>query len=62
MAKQTFPGLQTSTNPLKKVIGTVVVLALLVVVAKYPADAASWVKTLLSWLDGVVTFLRQVGG
>lgn len=61
MAKQTIPGFQTSGGVLRKVIGTAVVLALLVIVVKHPADAANWVKTAVGWLDGLVTFFQQVG-
>lgn len=61
MAKQTFPGFKTGGGVLRKVIGTAVVLAVLVIVVKHPADAANWVKTAVGWLDGLVSFIRQVG-
>jgi hypothetical protein len=62
MAKQTIPGFQTGGGGmLRKLIGTVVVLALLVIVVKHPADAANWVKAAVGCLDGLVSFIRQVG-
>lgn len=61
MAKQTLPGFQAGGGTLRKVVGTAVVLALLVIVVKHPADAANWVKTAVGWLDGLVSFIRQVG-
>lgn len=49
-----------------KVIGTVVVLAIVVIVVKHPTDAASFAKTLFSGLgsviDGLVSFLRTMMG
>lgn len=49
-----------------KVIGTVVVLAIVVIVVKHPTDAASFAKTLFgglgSVIDGLVSFLRTMMG
>jgi hypothetical protein len=66
MAKNTIPGLKTGGGILSKAIGTVVVLAILVVVVKYPSDAASLVKTVFAGLgtliDGLVSFFRALIG
>lgn len=66
MAKNTIPGLKTGGGILSKVIGTVVVLAILVAVVKYPNDAASLVKTVFAGLgtliDGLVGFFRALIG
>lgn len=47
-----------------KLVGTLVCVALLVIVVKHPGDAASWTKELFSLasgaVDGVVSFIRQV--
>ncbi|MFE0022364.1 hypothetical protein [Amycolatopsis sp. NPDC059021] len=66
MAKQNpFPGMKTGGGILSKLIGAAVVLALLVLVVKYPGDAASWAKgigsTVADGIDGIVTFFRKVG-
>ncbi|SFK52759.1 hypothetical protein SAMN05421835_12372 [Amycolatopsis sacchari] len=48
---------------LTKLIGTAVVVALLVIVVKHPADAAAWLKDLIGWgtgiVDGIASFIRQ---
>jgi hypothetical protein len=66
MSKNTIPGLKTGGGILSKVIGTVVVLAILVMVVKYPSDAASLVKTIFAGLgtliDGLVGFFRALIG
>ncbi|MEV0065375.1 hypothetical protein [Amycolatopsis sp. NPDC050768] len=66
MAKNSFPGLKTGSSPLAKLISTVVVLALLVLVVKYPSDAASAVHGAASVgsdaIDGVVSFFRGLQG
>ena len=65
MAKQQFPGLKTGGSVLSKLIGTAVVVALVVLVVRYPGDVASWVKGLgtaaADGIDGLVTFFREVG-
>jgi hypothetical protein len=65
MAKNAFPGTKSSGGLLKKVVGTVVVLALLTLVVKHPSDAATWTKALFGLagevIDGIVTFFQQVG-
>lgn len=66
MAKQTFPGIKTGGGVLPKLIGFGVLLALLVIVVQYPAEAASWVKSAFSLagdgIDGLVAFIRSIGG
>ena len=65
MAKNAFP-MQTGSGVLSKVIKTLLVVALVVLVVKYPSDAAHWVtaalKLLWSAVEGIVSFLRQVHG
>ncbi|MFF0145974.1 hypothetical protein ATK36_0461 [Amycolatopsis sulphurea] len=65
MAKQQFPGLKVGSGRLSKLILGAVVLALLVLVVKYPGDAASWAKgvgsTVADGIDGIVTFFRSIG-
>jgi hypothetical protein len=62
MAKNAIPGLKTGGGVMSKVIGTVVVLAILVIVVKHPSDAANFVKAVFGWIDQVATFLRELGG
>ncbi|CAL99599.1 hypothetical protein SACE_0248 [Saccharopolyspora erythraea NRRL 2338] len=56
---------QNGGGVLRKLAGWAVAVALVVVVVKYPSEAAGWVQTAASWLgfviDGLVTFFRQVG-
>jgi hypothetical protein len=54
MAKQAFPGVKTGGGPLAKLIGAAVVLALLVLVVKHPAEAAGWVKTAFTMFGDLV--------
>ena len=64
MAKQAFPGV-ASGGVLRKVVGLAVAVALLVLVVKYPADAASWAKAGIGGvgdvIDGLVSFFRSIG-
>jgi len=66
MARNAIPGLKTGGGILSKMIGTVVVLAILVIVVKHPGDAANFVKTVFGGLgavvDGVVGFFRALIG
>ncbi len=66
MARNAIPGLKTGGGILSKLIGTVVVLAILVMVVKHPNDAANFAKTLFGGLeaviDGVVGFFRALIG
>lgn len=65
MAKQTFPGLKTGSKVLPKLIGTLMALALLAVIVRHPAEAATWAKSVVSLcgqaIDGLVTFFRSMG-
>jgi hypothetical protein len=51
---------------LGKVIGLVVLCAVLAIVIKHPSDAAIWVTSAFRWLgtviDGISAFLREVLG
>lgn len=66
MAKNNFPGLKTSGGTLSKVIGTAVLIAAIVLVVKYPGDAAAGVHNAFAFggdaIDGIVNFFRDVGG
>lgn len=66
MARNVIPGMRTGGGVMPKVIGGVVVLAILVIVVKHPTDAASFTKTLFSGLgaviDGLVSFFRSLMG
>jgi len=66
MARNVIPGLRTGGGIMSKVIGTAVVLAILVIVVKHPADAASFAKTIFGVLgaiiDGLVSFFRSLMG
>lgn len=66
MARNVIPGVRTGGGILSKVIGTAVVLAILVIVVKHPADAANFTKTVFSGLgaviDGLVSFFRSMMG
>ncbi|MEU3274507.1 hypothetical protein ABZ639_26995 [Saccharomonospora sp. NPDC006951] len=65
MAKQTPVLPKAGGGVLVKLVGTVAVIALLVVVVKHPADAAAWVKgvagTVVDVVDGFVAFFRNMG-
>ena len=66
MARNVIPGVKTGGGILSKLIGTVVVLAILVLVVKHPTDAASFAKTMFSGfgalIDGFVSFFRSLMG
>lgn len=63
MAKQMIP-MPSSNSILPKLIGIAVLIALVVVVVKYPGDAAKVVQTLLGVgedvVDGIAGFLHQL--
>ncbi|QWF79768.1 hypothetical protein [Amycolatopsis sp. CA-230715] len=65
MAKNTIPGLKTGGGLLAKLIGAAVVIALLVLVVKYPGDAAGFAKGLGGMVSdaigGIVRFFRGLG-
>jgi uncharacterized membrane protein YdcZ (DUF606 family) len=54
-----------SSGILPKLVGGLVIVALLVIVVKHPGEAAEWAKQILNWLggvlDGLVSFFQQVG-
>jgi hypothetical protein len=64
MAKNAIP--MKAGGAMGKVIGLLVMLALLALVVKHPSDAATWVtgafQTLGNVIDGISTFLRDVLG
>lgn len=65
MAKNAIPGLKTGGGMLTKVVGAAVLIALLVLIVKYPGDAATWLKAGFGFasnaIDGLVTFFRSLG-
>lgn len=64
MAKNALP--MKTGGALGKVIGLLVVCAVLALVIKHPSDAATWVTGAFRWLgtviDGISAFLRAVFG
>ncbi len=54
------------SSVLPKLLGTLLLLGALVVVVKHPADAATWVQALGTWVggaaDGVAAFFQQLAG
>jgi hypothetical protein len=62
MAKNLYPGMKTGGGLVPKVVGGLVLIALITLVIKYPADAARWVHGLGAVIDGLVTFFRALFG
>lgn len=62
MAKSPYPMMKSGGGLLSKVVGTLVLIAVLVVIIKYPADAARWVRGLGTVIDGLVSFIRALFG
>jgi hypothetical protein len=66
MARNVFPGMKTGGGILSKVIGTAIVMAIIVMVIKHPADSASFAKELFGGagavIDGFVSFFRSLTG
>jgi hypothetical protein len=62
MAKNPYPVMNTGGGLLSKLLGTLVTIAVVVLVIKYPSDAARWVRGLGTVIDGLVTFLRALFG
>lgn len=67
MAKRTTTQIPMPTGggPLRKIVGVAVVIALLVIVVKYPADAADAATSVGRFagelIDGLWNFFRQLG-
>lgn len=63
MAKNMLP-MKTGSGIMSKLIGLLVGLAILMLVIKYPSDAASWVTgaahLLTQIVGGLVAFFRQI--
>lgn len=59
MAKNVIPGMQTGGGVMSKLVGTVVMVAILVLVIKHPGDAANFVKAVFG---GLVTFIDSLVG
>ncbi|WP_019808224.1 hypothetical protein [Saccharomonospora halophila] len=61
-----LPAAGGGSSVLPKLLGTLLLLGALVVVVKHPADAATWVQTLGTWVggaaDGVAAFFQQLAG
>lgn len=62
--KNAIPMPTSSGSVLPKLVGALVVAALLVIVVKHPSDAADWTKQLFGLagdaVDGIVSFIRQI--
>ncbi|QWF80445.1 hypothetical protein [Amycolatopsis sp. CA-230715] len=63
MAKSTIPGLKSSGGVLPKLIGLTVLAAVLMLIVKHPANAATWVQSAGDWVgnavDGLANFIQQ---
>ena len=57
--------MSTGGGPMRKIVGLAVVIALLVIVVKHPAEAASTATSVAGFLGGVIdglwSFLQQLG-
>lgn len=66
MARNSMLPMKTGSGLLGKIVGGLIALAVLTLVIKYPAEAASWVTSLFQWagsaVDGISTFLAHLGG
>ncbi|MGO1055740.1 hypothetical protein [Crossiella sp. CA198] len=64
MARNMLPGMKTGGGLLPKLLGLLVLVAVLVLVVKHPNDSANWVSSVASGIgdviDGIATFLRSV--
>jgi len=62
--KDGFPMVASSGGGLKRVVGALVVVALLAVVIRNPGEAASWAKALFGVVtgavDGIANFIREL--
>lgn len=65
MSKNAIPGLKTGAGALTKAISIAVSIAVLVMVVKFPGDAATFVKQAFDLfgevITGLVTFIRTLG-
>lgn len=63
--KNSMMPVPTGSSVLPKLIGSAIALALLVVVVRHPSDAADLFKGLIGFagsiVDGIATFIRQMG-
>lgn len=64
MSRNMMP-MKTGSGIMSKLIGILIGLAVLMLVIKYPGDAASWVTgaahLLTNIVSGLVAFFRQLG-
>lgn len=65
MAKQMFPQLKSGGGLLRKLVVLAVLITVVVLVARYPTDAAAWARSaghaIGAFVDGLVTFVRSLG-
>lgn len=65
MAKSSFPMMKTGGGVLSKLLGALIVLALLTFMVENPTEAAQLIKEALNFLDNavasLVTILQQFG-
>lgn len=63
MAKQSFQPIKTGTSLLTKVIGFLVLIAVLTLVIKHPAESATWLGQAGHFVgvvvDGIASFLQS---
>ncbi|WAL65953.1 hypothetical protein ORV05_34735 [Amycolatopsis cynarae] len=62
MAKNPYPVMNTGGGLLPKLLGLLTLIAVVVLVIKYPTDAARWVRGLGTVIDGLVAFFRALFG
>ncbi|MCO1581232.1 hypothetical protein M8C13_36330 [Crossiella sp. SN42] len=66
MARNSFPGMKTGGGLLPKLIGLLVLIAVGVLIVRYPGDSAGWVSGVFSGgrdvVDGIAVFLRKLIG
>lgn len=66
MAKSSVPMAKSGNSALSKLVSAVVLVALVALVVKHPVDAAhattGGFNALADIVDGLTTFLQQVGG
>lgn len=62
--KNTFPTITSGSGVGKKIVGSLIAAALVVLVVRNPADAAGWAKSAvhetMAVIDGLASFFRQL--
>ncbi|MGO1055604.1 hypothetical protein [Crossiella sp. CA198] len=64
MARNSFPGMKAGGGLVPKLVGTLLLVAVLVLIVNHPSDSAGWVSGVAGGVgdvvDGVATFLRSL--